>query len=144
VSPPAEPQGREAEIAARRDADADASRALAAHVAEIAVDKGATDLVALDVRALVGYTDYLLVCTARNERQAKAIHDEVYIRLKHERGILPASVEGESEARWILADYLDCVLHVFVPELRERYRLERLWGEAPMFDMRTFRSESSM
>ena len=134
MSPAGEAQKREAEIAARRETDADASRALAARVAEIAVEKGATDLVALDVRALVGYTDYLLVCTARNERQAKAIHDEVYFRLKHDLGILAASVEGEAEARWILADYLDCVLHVFVPELRERYRLEKLWGEAETLD----------
>ena len=72
-----------------------------------------------------------MICTARNERQAKAIHDEVHQRLKREDGLLPANVEGEREAGWVLMDYLDCVLHVFVPELRERYRLEVLWGEAP-------------
>ncbi len=108
---------------------------LARRLADVATEKGATELVALDVRELVGYTDYLLVCTARNERQAKAIHDEVYVRLKREDGLLPASVEGEREARWILLDYFDCVLHIFVPELRERYRLERLWGEAPKLDL---------
>ena len=106
------------------------SEALARRIAEIADAKGATDLVALDVRDLVGYTDFLLIATARNERQAKAIHDEVYHRLKREDGRLPARVEGEREARWILLDYLDCVLHVFTPELRTRYRLEQLWGEA--------------
>jgi ribosome-associated protein len=90
---------------------------------------------ALDVRELVGYTDFLVVCTARNERLAKAIHDEVYVRMKRERSLIPASVEGETEARWVLIDYLDCVLHVFVPELRERYRLERLWGEAPRLEL---------
>jgi ribosome-associated protein len=102
---------------------------LARRIAEIADDKQASDLVALDVRPLVGYTDYLLICTARNERQAKAIHDEVYHQLKRE-GLLPARVEGEREAEWILMDYLDCILHVFTPEMRERYRLEVLWGEA--------------
>jgi ribosome-associated protein len=116
-------------------AEADASLALARRLAAVAVEKGAEDLVALDVRVLVGYTDYLLVCTARNERLAKAIHDEVYLRLKREDDLLPASVEGEREARWILLDYFDCVLHIFVPELRERYRLERLWGEAPNVDL---------
>lgn len=130
-----EPQRREDEIAARRVAEADASLALTRRLAAVAVEKGAEDLVALDVRVLVGYTDYLLVCTARNERQAKAIHDEVYLRLKREDDLLPASVEGEREARWILLDYFDCVLHIFVPELRERYRLERLWGEAPNVDL---------
>ena len=81
------------------------------------------------MRPLVSYTDYLVICTARNERQAKAIHDEVYHQLKRD-GWLPARVEGEREAEWVLMDYLDCVLHVFTPELRERYRLEVLWGEA--------------
>jgi ribosome-associated protein len=55
--------------------------------------------------------------------------------MKRERGLIPASVEGETEARWVLIDYLDCVLHIFVPELRERYRLERLWGEAPQLEL---------
>jgi ribosome-associated protein len=102
---------------------------LARRVASIADEKGATDLVALDVRKLVGYTDYLVICTARNERQAKAVHDEVYHRLKRD-GWLPARVEGEREAEWVLMDYLDAVLHVFTLELRERYRLDVLWGEA--------------
>ena len=106
------------------------SESLARELARLAEAKLASDVVVLDVRALVGYTDFLVVCTARNERQAKAIHDEVYGRMKREHRRLPASVEGERDARWVLMDYLDCVLHVFVPELRERYRLERLWGEA--------------
>ncbi|HEX3668918.1 MAG TPA: ribosome silencing factor [Acidimicrobiia bacterium] len=110
------------------------SEALAREVAALAESKLATDLVVLNVGELVGYTDYLLVCTARNERQAKAIHDEVYARMKRDHGRLPASVEGARESRWILMDYLDCVLHVFVPELRDRYRLERLWGEAEKLD----------
>jgi ribosome-associated protein len=107
---------------------------LTRRLATIADDKGARDLVALDVRELVGYTDYLLIATARNERQAKAIHDEIYHRLKRD-GWLPARVEGEREAEWILMDYLDCVVHVFTPELRERYRLEVLWGEAAKLDL---------
>jgi ribosome-associated protein len=107
---------------------------LARRLAVIADDKGARDLVALDVRPLVGYTDYLLIGTARNERQAKAIHDEIYHRMKRE-GWLPARVEGEREAEWVLMDYLDCVVHLFTPELRDRYRLEVLWGEAGRLDL---------
>jgi ribosome-associated protein len=107
---------------------------LARRLAEIADDKKATELVALDVRPLVSYTDYLVICTARNERQAKAIHDEIYHQLKRD-GWLPARVEGEREAEWVLMDYLDSVLHIFTPELRERYRLEVLWGEADRLDL---------
>jgi ribosome-associated protein len=111
------------------------SAGLARRIAAIADGKQADDLVALDMRDLVGYTDFLVICTARNERQAKAIHEEVHQRLKRDHGLLPATVEGETEARWVLMDYLDCVLHVFVPELRERYRLEVLWGEAPRLEL---------
>jgi ribosome-associated protein len=110
------------------------SEALARRVAEIADAKGATDLVALDVRPLVGYTDFLVIGTARNERQAKAIHDEVHHRMK-DQGRLPARVEGVREARWILVDYLDCVLHLFTREAREHYRLDTLWGEAEQLDL---------
>src|SRR4029079_14687145 len=79
-------------------------------IAEIVDDKKGEEIVALDVGELVSYTDYLVIATARNERQAKAIVDEVRLRLKREEGRLPARVEGESEARWVLLDYLDCVL----------------------------------
>jgi ribosome-associated protein len=111
------------------------SEAIARLLAEIADAKKAEDVVALDMRSLVGYTDFLVVCTARNERQAKAIHDEVHLRLKREHGLLPANVEGQTDSRWVLMDYLDCVLHVFVPELRERYRLDVLWTEAPRLEL---------
>lgn len=113
------------------------SEALARRIAELVDAKGATDLVALDVRGLVGYTDFLLIATARNERQAKAIHDEVYGRLKKEDSMLPGTVEGEREAQWVLMDYLDAVLHVFVPATRDYYRLETLWGEAPRLELDT-------
>jgi ribosome-associated protein len=109
--------------------------ALARRIAEIVEAKGGADIVALDVRDLVGYTDFLLIATARNERQAKAIHDEVYSRLKREDSMLPGSVEGEGEAQWVLMDYLDAVLHLFVPATRDYYRLETLWGEAPRLDL---------
>jgi ribosome-associated protein len=107
---------------------------LARRLAAIADDKKGADLVALNVRSLVSYTDYLVICTARNERQAKAIHDEIYHQLKRD-GWLPARVEGVREAEWVLMDYLDAVLHIFTPELRERYRLEVLWGEAERLEL---------
>jgi ribosome-associated protein len=111
------------------------SEGLARRIATVADAKGGSEVIALDVRELVGYTDFLVICTARNERQAKAIHDEVYHRLKRQDDRLPARVEGEREAQWILLDYLDCVLHIFTPALRSRYRLEQLWGEAPELEL---------
>ena len=112
-----------------------ASEALARRLAQVADGKGADDIVALDMRELVGYTDFLVICTARNERQAGAIHEEVHQRLKQDDGLLPTTVEGEHSASWVLMDYLDCVFHVFVPDLRQRYRLETLWGEAPRLEL---------
>jgi ribosome-associated protein len=108
---------------------------LARRIAAVADSKQAEDIVALDVAEILGYTDVLVICTARNERLAKAIHDEVHYRLKHEDDLLPRRVEGLPEARWVLLDYLDCILHVFVPETRDLYRLDQLWGEAPRVEL---------
>lgn len=111
------------------------SAELARWLAKVVDDKLGEDIVAADVRELVSYADYLVIATARNERLAKAIVDEVRLRMKRDHGLLPARVEGEGEARWVLLDYLDVVLHVQVPEMRERYRLERLWGERGRLDL---------
>lgn len=108
---------------------------MARRIAALAEGKGGAELVVIDVSELLGYTDFLVICTARNERQAKAISDEVQIRLKREDGLLPSRVEGLPEARWVLLDYLDVILHVFVPETRDHYRLEQLWGEAPRLEL---------
>jgi ribosome-associated protein len=104
---------------------------LAERIAEIAADKKATDVRVLDLRGVVSYTDFFVVCSGNTERQAKAIHDAVYQELKDSERLLPQRTEGDREARWILLDYLDCVMHIFTPEAREYYRLEQLWGEAP-------------
>ena len=81
------------------------------------------------------YTDFFVICNGRNPRQTKAIFDEVYERLKHDDRTLPRSVEGQAESAWIIADYLDVVLHVFTPEARDYYRLEDLWGDVPSVDV---------
>ncbi len=111
------------------------SEALAGQLAELADSKGATEIVVLDMRGLAAYTDFLAICTARNERQARAIVDEVKLRLKGEHGLLPGGVDGGGEAGWIVLDYLDAVLHVFTAEERERYQLEDLWREAPRLEL---------
>ena len=96
-----------------------------------AADKKAIDVVELDLRGVLGYTDFFVIATGNTDRQTKAIHDGIHLGLKNEHGLLPRRVEGLAEARWILMDYLDVVVHVFTPEAREFYRLEQLWGEAP-------------
>lgn len=77
------------------------------------------------------FTDYFVICTGQNPRQTKAIHDEVHVVLKAESRTLPVNVDGVREATWIVADYLDVVLHVFTPETRKYYALEELWGDVP-------------
>jgi ribosome-associated protein len=111
------------------------SEALARRLAELADGKGANEIVVLDMRELASYTDFLAICTARNERQARAIVDDVRLRMKQEHGILPGGVEGDGAAGWIVLDYLDAVLHVFTGEERQRYRLEELWREAPRIEL---------
>jgi ribosome-associated protein len=114
------------------------SQPLALRLAELADSKQATDVVALEMRQLVSYTDFLVVCTVRNERQARAIVDEVRVQVKREMALLPAGVDGggaDGADDWVVLDYLDCVLHVFTAEARERYQLEDLWREAPRLEL---------
>jgi ribosome-associated protein len=124
-------RGGEAGHGAAGTAIAPDSHRLADRIAEVAAAKKAADVRILDLRGIVSYTDYFVLCSGNTERQTKAIHDAVHKELKDSEGLLPGRVEGLREARWILMDYLDCVLHVFTPDARAYYRLEQLWGEAP-------------
>jgi ribosome-associated protein len=83
------------------------------------------------MRPVCIYTDFFVICTGQNPRQTRAIFDEAHLRLKRDEGIVPRSVDGAAEGTWIVADYLDVVLHVFTPEARGYYRLEDLWGDVP-------------
>jgi ribosome-associated protein len=103
----------------------------ARRIAALASEKLAEDVVILDMRPVCVYTDFFVLATGRNARQTKAIFDEVHARLKQDERLLPRSVEGEREARWIIADYVDLVLHVFTPDARAFYRLDELWGDVP-------------
>jgi ribosome-associated protein len=81
------------------------------------------------------FTDFFVICTGRNPRQTAAIWDEVHGRLKQEQGMIPRSIDGAQEGSWILADYLDVVLHVFTPGARTYYRLEELWNDVPEIEL---------
>ena len=100
-------------------------------IAEHASNRKAVDIVQLDLRGIISYTDYFLICTGRSDRQTRAIHDAIHLGMKDEHGLLPDRAEGVAQANWILMDYGDVVVHIFTPETREYYRLEQLWGEAP-------------
>jgi ribosome-associated protein len=104
---------------------------LAEIIAEQAAEKKAADIVVLDLRGVLGYTDMFVIATGNTDRQVKAIHDGIHQALKADHGLLPRRVEGLTESRWVLMDYLDVVVHVFTPDTREYYRLEQLWGEVP-------------
>ncbi|HEX5929987.1 MAG TPA: ribosome silencing factor [Solirubrobacterales bacterium] len=111
------------------------SESLARRLVGLADSKKAEDVVVLDMRKLVSYTDFLAICTARNERQSRAIVDEVRLQVKQETGLLPGGVEGAGGDGWVVLDYLDCVLHVFTAEARDRYQLEELWRDAPRLEL---------
>jgi ribosome-associated protein len=99
-------------------------------VASLAAEsKKAFDFLALDVSHHTSIADVFLFCSAGSARQAQAVTDEVERRLR-ERGRRPLSIEGYTDGGWVLMDYGDFILHVFLEERREHYALERLWGDA--------------
>jgi ribosome-associated protein len=91
----------------------------------------AEDIRVLDMHELVTYTDYLVLCTGRSNRQTHRISEEVGFKLKNELGLMPAHVESDTGYEWILVDYLDFIVHIFTPAAREFYRLDVLWKQAP-------------
>jgi len=96
---------------------------------EAAEAKQARDLVVLDLSKASGFTDYFVICSGTNARQVRAIADAVMEALANDSG-KPAHVEGYDRAEWILIDYFDFIVHIFAPETRAFYGLERLWGAA--------------
>jgi len=107
----------------------------ARRIAHLAQEKLARDVVILDMRPVATYTDYFVICSGQNPRQTKAIFEAVRDGMKRGERLIPRHVSGEKEATWILADYLDVVLHVFTPEARGYYRLEELWGDVPSVEV---------
>jgi ribosome-associated protein len=99
-----------------------------------AEDKQAVDLVVLDLRKAAGFTDYFVICAGQNARQIRAIADAITETLAA-RGVKPAHVEGYDRTGWVLLDYFDFIVHIFAPEARLFYGLERLWGNAERIEI---------
>jgi ribosome-associated protein len=99
-----------------------------------AEDKKALDLTVLDLRKAAGFTDYFVICSGANARQVRAIADAITESLGGD-GAKPAHVEGYDRSEWILLDYFDFIVHVFAPETRTFYGLERLWGSAEQIEV---------
>ena len=106
--------------------------ALAESIAAAALDRKASDLAIIDLRDVSSVTDFFVICTGRSDVHVRAICDRVEEKLAEENE-RPVAREGISHARWALLDYGDVVVHVFQPEARRFYDLERLWSHAPRF-----------
>lgn len=103
---------------------------MARHAVEVAEDKQAQDIVMLDLRNITTIADYFVICTAENERQLRTVVNSIDEALV-EHGARNPRIEGSFENGWVLLDFSDVVIHVFAPEQRDFYRLERLWKDAP-------------
>ena len=102
------------------------------HIGNLLLEKHAEDIIILDVRKLTSVTDHVFICTSNSTPQSKAIVDHVRQELK-DNDVLPLSIEGYENLNWVLIDYINIVIHIFLPEYRSFYDLERLWGDADSY-----------
>ena len=107
------------------------SRKLALLCRELADNKKAENIVILDVRELSSVTDYFVIAAGTSEPHLRAIVDEITDRLRDDFSRRPKAIDGTFHAAWVVLDYFDVIVHVMRPEVRERYDLETLWGDAP-------------
>ena len=123
------PQKRARKRSAPRKVSADLAAGIAA-----ALDKKAENVALLDLTRASAFTDFFVICTGANRRQVQAIADAVQDAIG-KRGSKPALVEGYERGEWVLIDYFDFIVHVFMPATREFYSLERLWGDAERIEV---------
>ena len=107
------------------------SRKLALLCRELADNKKAEDIVILDVRELSSVTDYFVIAAGTSEPHLRAIVDEIVDQLKEEHDLRPKAIDGTFHAAWVVLDYFDVIVHVMRHDVREKYDLETLWGDAP-------------
>ncbi len=107
------------------------AQVLARHVVDAALEKKAQDLVVMDMRQVSRVADYFVLCTGQSDLQIRAIAEAIEERLEQHCQERPWHVEGREHLQWVVLDYVDVVVHIFTPEKRAFYALERLWGDAP-------------
>ena len=107
------------------------SRKLALLCRELADNKKAEDLVILDVRELSSVTDYFVIASGMSEPHLRAIVDEIADSLREDHGVKPKAIDGAFHTAWVVLDFVDVIVHVMRKDLRDRYDLETLWGDAP-------------
>jgi len=107
------------------------SRKLAQLCRTLADNKKAEDITILDVRKLSSVTDYFVIASGTSEPHLRAIVDEIADRLREDHGLRAKAVDGTLKAAWVVLDYFDVIVHVMRADVRERYDLEALWGDAP-------------
>jgi ribosome-associated protein len=100
-------------------------------LADAALERNARDAVLLDLRGLSDAADWFFIASGDSDTHTKAIADNILNRMR-EVGVRPAGIEGKGRGAWILIDYISVVVHVFLPQVREFYQLEDLWGDAPV------------
>ncbi len=115
----------------RRHRVRSSSQMLARHAIDAALEKKAKDLVIMDMRQVSGVADYFVLCTGESDLQIRAIAEAIEERIEQHCQERPWHVEGREHLQWVVLDYVDVVVHIFTPEKRAFYGLERLWGDAP-------------
>ncbi len=107
------------------------AKALAHKIAQLLLDKKASDVLVLDVRGMSSYADYIVLASAESDRQVSAMAEHVHFKVKEEDGLRPAGTEGTETGQWVLLDYGEVVAHLFLNDVRAFYDLEGLWADAP-------------
>jgi ribosome silencing factor RsfS/YbeB/iojap len=110
------------------------SRVIAEFCAKEAGEKKATDVVSIKVSELTTIADYFVLCTAQSEPQMRALSNWIQKSIFEELSVKPVKVNGEPASKWILIDFGAVIIHIMTPEMRDRYQLEKLWGDAPKLE----------
>lgn len=108
------------------------SEILVGAIVNAALEKKATDIVALDLRGLSSCADFYVICTIDSEPQMRAVARSIEQELREKLGAKQYASEGDAISSWVVLDYVDVMVHIFTPEMRLRYAMEELWGDAPV------------
>lgn len=114
----------------------DKSRELIDYISQVIFDKKGFNILALDVRGISSLIDYLIIAEGHVDRHVQAICNEIVIKLKKKKKRIPLHVEGIQEGDWVVIDYGDIAVHLFMPGMREKYQLEKLWKDGKIIDIK--------